>query len=69
MISNQTKVILSILELTVVVFDHAADVIEGDFRRDIVAAIIHQPDLVVFDRIGTAVVHDSDWQRKTSCGK
>lgn len=32
-----------------VVFDHAADVIEGDLRRDIVAAIIHQPDLVVFD--------------------
>ncbi len=35
--------------LTVVVFDHFADVREGDFRGDVEAAIIHHPDLIVFD--------------------
>lgn len=32
-----------------VVFDHAADITERDFRRDVVAAVIHHPDLIVFD--------------------
>lgn len=45
-----------------VVFDHAADVVEGDFRRDVVSAIIHHPDLIVFDRICPLAVHVSDGQ-------
>lgn len=36
-------------ELTLVVFDHDADVAEGDLRRNVAAAIVQQPDLVAFD--------------------
>lgn len=35
--------------LTVVVFDHAADVMEGDLRRDVAAPVIEHPDLVVLN--------------------
>lgn len=35
--------------LTVVVLDHAADVGERDFRRDVTAAVIQHPDLIMFD--------------------
>lgn len=54
--------------LTVVVFDHTADAGEGDFRRDVIAAIIQHPYLIVLDRICPLGAHVSDGQRVTSCG-
>lgn len=46
--------------LTVVVFDHAADVTEGDFWRNVEAPIVQHPDLIVLDRICPVVIHISD---------
>lgn len=57
---SQAPFIQSRAVLTVVVSDHAADVMEGDFRRNVVAAIIQHPDLIVFDQICPLVVHISD---------
>lgn len=50
-------------------FDHAADVTEGDFWRNVEASIVQHPDLIVFDRICPVLIHISDWQRVTSCGE
>lgn len=52
--------------LTVIMFDHAANVLEGNLWRDIEAAIIQLPDLIVFDNIWPLVVRVSDGQWETS---
>lgn len=46
--------------LTVVVLDHAADVREGNFWRDVVAAVIHHPDLIMFDNFCPLSISISD---------
>lgn len=55
--------------LTVVVLDQAADVGERDFRRDVTAAVVQHPDLIMFDWFYPLVVDVSDGQWITPCAK
>ena len=49
-----------LINLTVVMFYHAANICEGDFRRDVMASVIQAADLVVLYCIHALAVHVSD---------
>lgn len=48
-------------------FEHAADVREGNFGRDVEAAVVQLPDFIMFHRIHALGIDISDWQGEIAC--